>query len=354
MKNEFRPVFRGYGRAIFVENDGTFYRAHHLNIFRSTDKGETWQRIVSIPRPLNRTMIEPFRLLCRLLRHEVRAFVPLKSGGYVAATRTGVFYARPEDYLMNKSKIENSVYPPQYPMTMCYDTSGRIIWGEYWYNAERRGVRLYASDDNGQSFHAVHTFEPGATRHVHNIIYDKYLNKFWVFTGDHETDPGIGMLDTDFSQFEWVHKGEQKYRAVWAFDLGDSMVYATDTEKESNAIYLLNKDTAKTEHLQDIDGSCIYATRFGKYYTISTTAEPINSNGKVKNPMSSSIWISDNAFDWKKVYTATKDLSASYWSYKYFQFGSIVLPAGKCEQNTFMFSGQALKGIDGKVYTMQL
>jgi hypothetical protein len=354
MNNSFQPVYRAHGRAIYVERDGTLYRSHHYDIFRSTDTGQSWELIASIPRPSSRRLIEPVRLLCRLLRHEVRAFLPLNNGRYVAATRSGVFYSRPDDRVMIKSKIESGAHPPQYPITMSYDIFGKIIWGEYWYNAERRGVRIYGSDDDGYSYHVVHSFKPGETRHVHNLLYDESLNKYWVFTGDHKTEPGIGLLDADFSHFEWVHKGKQIYRVVWGFDLGDRLLYATDTEKEMNGIFLLDKNTARTEHITEINGSCIYATRSGKYYIISTTAEPVSGSLNAKNPVNSSIWISSDGIDWRNILTATKDLSSSDWSYRYFQFGSIVLPAGECEQEILMFSGQALRKMDGKVYTMQL
>lgn len=354
MTYTLQPVYRGSGRAIFVQSDGTLFRSHHYDIFQSKDTGKSWERIVSIPRPFNRRFVEPFRLLCRLLRYEVRAFLPLENGGHIAATRSGIFYSSPSRRLMRHSKIESGSVPVHYPMTISYDNSGRIIWGEYWSNSERHEVRIFLSEDNGSSFHTVHTFKPGETRHVHNILYDEKLNKFWIFTGDHNTDPGIGLLDADFSGFEWVHKGKQMYRAVWAFNLGENLVYATDTEREVNGIYVLDKSTGKIEHIKAINGSCIYATRCGDYYVISTTAEPLKRSVNGANPVQSSIWISSDGFDWRNVFTGVKDLSTSKWSYTYFQFGSIVLPRGESEHTTLMFSGQALKEIDGKVFTADL
>ncbi len=354
MKNNLQPVYSGKGRAIYVQPNGTLYRSYHLTMYRSNDNGQSWKKIVSIPRPFKRKIVEPIRLLCRLLRHEVRAFFPLRDGRHIAATRSGIFYSCMGDKIMYPAKIENNGYPMQYPRTLSCDKNGRILWGEYWGNSERREVRIYVSDDYGQSFHIVHTFKPGETRHVHNILYDETIKKYWVFTGDHNSDPGIGLLDYDFSSFEWVRKGKQMYRAVWAFDLIDHLVYATDTEKEINGIYILDKNNGKTEHITEINGSCIYATRCGDYYVISTSAEPVSRDLNGKNPVESSIWLSTDGYDWRNIYTGVKDLSTSKWSYTYFQFGSLVLPRGESRNNTLMFSGQALKKVDGKVFTVDL
>jgi hypothetical protein len=349
-----KPEFSGNGRAIFTDSEGIFYRTNHYQILESKDRGKTWHKKLSIPRSLNRKLIEPVRLLCRLLRHEVRAFVPLKNGGYVAATRSGLFYAKDGDHLMRQSRIEDSHPPPEYPMTISCDEFGRVIWGEYWYNADRREVRLYASEDYGQSFHIVHTFKAGETRHIHNILYDESLNKFWVFTGDYDSEPGIGVLEADFSNFEWLKRGEQRYRLVCAFNFGDNLLYGTDTELEKNGIYVMNKKSGKTELVSYLDGSSIYATRSGKYYVISTTAEPVMINSNRKLPKYSSLWISSDGYNWYQSAVYKKDLARFKWSYKYFQYGSLVLPRGENPHDTLMFSGQALKGIDGKVYTVQL
>jgi hypothetical protein len=50
------------------------------------------------------------------------------------------------------------------------------------------------------------------------------------------------------------------------------------------------------------------------------------------------------------VYEAQKDI----WSKRYFQFGSIVLPQGQWEKDALVFSGQALKGIDGRIFLAEV
>ena len=137
---------------------------------------------------------------------------------------------------MHAAFIDGGVFPLEWPMTLVSDPKGRVLWGEYWGNSERREVRIFASEDDGRSYRVAHTFHAGETRHVHNMVYDPGQDRFWVFCGDHEGDPGIGLLDGGMGDFDWVVKGKQKFRAVCAFDLGDRLVYASDRELEPNGI----------------------------------------------------------------------------------------------------------------------
>jgi hypothetical protein len=57
------------------------------------------------------------------------------------------------------------------------------------------------------------------------------------------------------------------------------------------------------------------------------------------------LWVSRDAEEWFKVYEAPKDR----WNARYFQFGSLILPRGQSDSEMILFSGQALRGIDGRL-----
>lgn len=232
-------------------------------------------------------------------------------------------------------------------MTLTLDAAGRILWGEY-NSSYRHGlpVAIYTSDDGGRTFAIAHVLKPGSTLHVHNLLYDAAADGYWVFTGDYDDEPGIGWLSSDLTRFEWIAKGRQEYRLVEAFDFGDCLVYATDTHLEPNAIIRFHKTTARTERLQELDGSCIYACRLGEWLVVSTTVEPSSVN---RSPYAS-LWISRDGERWRRVYQAKKDV----WNGRYFQFGSLVLPRGIGAGGTLLFSGQALEGIDGRSFLAML
>ncbi len=336
----------GRGRALRVDADGTLYRSLHLAVLRSRDDGASWQPLLSIPRPLKRRLIEPSRMLCRLLRHEVRALVTLSDGSHAAATRRGVWFAGPGETQMRAASIDAGATPAALPTTLTRLDDDRIVWGEYWGNRDRRAVRLFVSEDRGRTYRPAFEFPAGQVKHVHNLIPDPSLGRVWVLVGDYGEEPGMGLLAPDFSDFRWVVRGEQKYRAVWFFDMGDHLIYGSDTEAEPAAVYRLDKASARVERIAGVDGSCIYACRCGPWLAISTTAEP----NPIGRPMVASLWLSRDGDRWQRVLTRPKDR----WLPKYFQFGSLVLAQGRSDRPVLMFSGQALSGVDGKAYVARL
>jgi hypothetical protein len=275
-----------------------------------------------------------------LLRHEIRAFARMSDGTMIAATRQGVFFAGPHDSMMMPAKIDGGQQAPYPPMQITVGPDEQILWGEYnSKTAHGNPVRLFVSTDCGRSYSVAHTFEGGSILHIHNLLHDSARDCFWLFAGDHFHEPGIGRLSADLKDFEWIAKGEQRFRAVDAFDFGDRLIYAMDSEREQNHLISFDKASGRTERLREFDGSCIYATRFGEYYALTTTVEPSNVN----HSRSARLWLSRDGEQWAEALSAEKDL----WHPVYFQFGSIVLPRGHSDRSTVFFSGQAIRGWDG-------
>lgn len=343
------------GRAIHVQADGTLYLGRNLDIYRSTDDGQSWQRVMRLPCSLARRAAQSSRLACRLLRHEVKALASLPDGGYVASNRQGVFYAegvqvRGESegppVMMCPGRLPASCRKMFPPMTLTVGPGDRVIWGEYnSKNNHGLPIRIFVSEDHGRSYEVAHVFEAGSILHIHNLVYDRDLSHYWVLAGDHENEPGIGRLSADLKDFEWLVKGEQEFRAVEVFDFGDHLIYGMDSDRAANAVIRFDKASGRTERLQELDGSCIYACRFGGLYVLSTTVEP----SRVNHSRAAGLWVSRDGDRWERVLCAEKD----FWHPVYFQFGSLVLPRGASEEETILFSGQALKGLDGRAYVAQ-
>jgi hypothetical protein len=334
-------VHRRPGRAVHADADGTLYAANRYRIFRSRDDGATWAQLATMPYAPARRLARFSRLASRLMRIEVRAIFALHSGDYIAANREGVCFLPAGERVFRRSRVDFGVTPFWPPMTLTLGPGERIVWGEYGGNAERRSVRLFASDDGGRSFSPAFAFPAGEIRHIHNLYFDAALHKYWVLAGDHGHEPGIGLLSADFRDLEWVVKGDQTHRAVCLFDFGDRIVYGTDTEMAPNAVMSLDKATGKLRRVAETDGSCIYACRFGSTYAISTSVEP----SKVNACRQAKLLLSRDGETWSEVFSADKDR----WDENYFQFGSLVLPRGASDGDTIMFSGQAVRGVDHTV-----
>jgi len=346
--NEWLTVcHRCAGRAVHVRRDGTLYVCRGYNIYSSEDDGRSWSSVMRMPVSINRRLGQVSRLAGRLLRLEVRALATLSDGTHVAANREWVFHGRAGDGVMSRATVEERGQPLAPPMTLTVGPEERVLWGEY---NSRTGhnlpVRLYVSDDGGRSYQIARVFTPGEILHIHNLIYDHRHRHYWLMAGDHDEEPGIGRLSVDLEDFEWIRKGKQCYRAVEVFDFDDRLLYATDTHLEPNALISMDKATGRIEQLMQLGGSCIYACRFGGIYALTTTVEP----STVNTSQHAELWLSRDGDCWRKAFRAEKDR----WNAFYFQFGSLVLPRGRSDREVILFSGQALRGIDGQAMTARL
>jgi len=335
---ELEIQHRCAGRIVLAEASGTLHLGRNYEIHRSDDGGRSWSHVTSIPRDPLRRLASSARLLCRLVRLEVRALARTLDGGYVAANRQGVFVARPGERRMRPSVVECGALPLLPPMRIGQGPEGAIVWGEYGSPKTLRPMRLFASRDGGESFQAVRALE--GILHVHNVIWDAGHGHYWVLSGDFDPEPGIGRLSADLRHFEWFVKGEQRYRAVELFDLGDRLVYAMDSQLEPNALISLDKATGRAERLREFSGSCIYACRFGGIYALTTSVEP----SAVNRSADAELWLSRDAEHWKRAWRSRKDR----WNADYLQFGSLVLPSGASDQDLIVFSGQAVRSLDGQ------
>ena len=286
------------------------------------------------------------RLWCRLMRYEIKAFGTIPDGNVIAATKRGIYYGQQGVPFMEPARISPVGRGIHFPMALLVDRQSRVLWGEYWGNSDRQEVHIFLSEDSGCSYEPVKTFSPGQIRHVHGIWQDPYDQGYWVLTGDENCESGIGWLSGDLRNFEWLIHGSQHCRTVCIFIFKDKLIYATDTEKDYNYIFSCDRQTGKVEKVADIPGSCIYGCRFGKWYVVSTTVEDF---AKFETNLAT-LWISQDGLDWKQVWQVEKDI----WHKKYFQYGSIVLPRTPWDRDQIVFSGQALKGIDNKVFVADI
>lgn len=333
----------GAGRALTVTSDGTFYRSISNTIYRSVDSGNSWQPVFYIPCSFKRRLAQVSRLTCRLLRHEVKSLL-INGNSAVACNKEGIFYARAGNYRMKASKIFDVGVPFKSPMCLTAGSGGRIVWGEYFSNPDRREIRIFVSDDDGRTFDVASVISQSTIRHIHNIVYDQKKNHYWLLSGDFGEEAGIGILSTDFKHFDWLVRGKQCFRAVNLFDFGDYLIYGTDTELEQNKIMRIEKKTGRFETIMTLRGSCLHGCRFGELYVLSTTVEPAH---KSCQPYADLVASRDGII-WQTLYTACKDR----WNGIFFQYGSLVLPRNcASEKEIVFFSGQALIDIDNIVCT---
>ena len=326
------------GRALFSASNGDLYIGRGCQIYRSRDLGQSWERDCYVPSFGWKHHCSRIRVLARLLRWYIAALHVLPDGSRLAVARDGIYRAEPGEQRMTRVfEIKRG----SRPLNISVDGS-RVLFGEYGSGLESTEVLIYVSEDSGRTYHEGFRFPQGDIRHVHHVMVDPFDGHYWVLVGDFGRQTGIGALSRDLKHLEWIGRGTQRHRAVSAIIDPDSLTYGTDSDRDHNFIVRLDKKSGRIEELIEVEGSSLYATRFGSLRLISTAVEP--------NPycrsQECSLYGSENGADWERFVTHRKDRLSPV----YFQFGALVLPyTQNSSLSGFMYSGQAIRDLDGRV-----
>jgi hypothetical protein len=223
------------------------------------------------------------------------------------------------------------------PLRITAVPDGRVFWGEYFDNPRRDEVYIYASRDQGMTWEVAHVFAKGSIRHVHNVLYDRWENCLWIFTGDYAAECRILRASLDFATVDEVAGGSQQTRAVAAVVSEGGLYFATDTPLEQNYIYFLSR-RGRVERLSEMPSSSIYACKNRSGIFFSTMVEPsaFNSSRSVE------LFGSLDRTEWRSLAAWEKDR----WSMKFFQYGNAFLPDGENTTDLVAVSTVAVEGVD--------
>ena len=303
-----------------------------------TDTKKMFSRLVN----RKNGILSAFMLTRRLFRAEITHLYHFQNDTWMCIAKNGIFKYNNKNLLFEKCcDIEKG----SRPMNLCQARDGTIYYGEYYYNPNRKPMRIFQSKDNGDTWSIAYQFKDGEINHIHGIFNDPYSDKLWVATGDDDTACIFGYTKDGFNTFIKEYSGSQMYRVCVPMFTKDEIVYATDSQYEQNVIRSINRKTGETKDLQNIQGSGIYAVQNGNLMMISTTVEP----SSVNKDQSSHLWYSWDGHHWKELISFKKDCLPK----TYFQFGSIRFPNYEEESDYVVFHGRSLKKLDGKTMIIQ-
>lgn len=330
----------GRGRALYIGRKGELYVARRYVIRRSDDGGTSWHTDCLVPPSGWKPLVARLRLGARLLRYYIAAFQVLDDGSRVAVARDGIYRAAPGETAMTRTfRFTRG----SRPLNLAAD-GNRVLFGEYG-NLDGCAVCIYVSDDGGKTFSVGHQLPRGDVRHIHNILVDPYRHHYWVLAGDFGRQSGIAALSNDLKTLDWINRGNQECRAVSVINMLDRFVYGTDSDRERNFIVTMEKQDGRVERILEVEGSSLYASTFGDVHVISTCVEP--------NPACPSrecaLYVSGDGSHWKRTLVRRKDR----FDFKYFQFGTMVLPHSRSALPRGMYSGQAIEQDDDRVYAVE-
>ena len=274
------------------------------------------------------------RLSSRLVRDGFHALTRLPNGNMVAAV-PGAIVTLPagESEFRSSHRLDRGTRPLHITAT----PDGRVFWGEYIDNPRRDEVYIYSSLDQGLTWQVAHAFSPGSIRHVHNVLYDRWENCLWIFTGDYGAECRILRASLDFETVDEVAGGSQQARAVAALVHQDGLYFASDTPLEQNYIYCLSRRGTMLR-LSGVPSSSIYACQNHSGLFFSTMVEP----SLVNRSRSVNLLGSGDGKQWQMLAGWPKDR----WSMKFFQYGNAFLPDGENTTNLLAVSTIAVAGAD--------
>lgn len=191
-----------------------------------------WRTVGPFRPPFRRRLSVSNRLSARLFRDGFHALVVLPSGAIIGAVPGSIVTLHPGE---TEFRQTHPITRGTRPLHITGVPEGMLYWGEYFDNAVRDEVHIYASSDEGTTWHVAHTFQKGAVRHVHNIVYDRWANCLWVLTGDYGDECRILRATCDLRHIESVMQGNQQARAVAAVPTEDALYFSSDTPWIANS-----------------------------------------------------------------------------------------------------------------------
>lgn len=197
-----------------------------------------WQQVGTYRPVWWRKVTASSPLTFRLVRDGFHTLAVLSSGHLIAAVPGAIITLAPGE---TEFRISHRVVRGTRPLHITVTPEGHIFWGEYFDNAQRDEVHIYASTDCGASWNAAYTFPKRAIRHVHNIVYDEWEDCLWVLTGDDAAECRILRASCDFRTVEMVMSGSQQARAVALVLTRDALYFSSDTPLDHNHIYRLDR-----------------------------------------------------------------------------------------------------------------
>ncbi len=322
-------------RALAWDSDVLYAsRGYALLKMRATAERFEWVPVGKYHPEWWRTLTSKSRLSYRLVRDGFHALALHSSGNLIAAVPGAIAMLSAGD---SEFRISHRILRGTRPLHITATPAGRLYWGEYFDNAGRDEVHIFASDDSGATWHVAHTFPKRSIRHVHNIVYDRWQKCLWIFTGDYGKECKILRASRDLATLDEVVAGNQQARAVAAVVHEGGLFFASDTPLERNYVYHLDGG-GRVAECAVLPSSSIYACRNRSGMFFSTMIEP----GSVNRSRDATLFGSSSGVRWDALAQWGKDP----WPMKYFQYGNAFLPDGENSTDLLAVTTVAVTGAD--------
>jgi len=317
-----------------IQSTGRFITIHkHRSKLKS---------LIKLPFCFPRDLNFNIPLLKRLLRSDAKEVIYDELNDRLVIIRDSSVYLIQESTYILLGKIEGDA--PLF--NSHYIQNGIIYFGQYDQNKNRKSSKIYKIDVNNK-ISIVHTFLPGAIRHVHSITNDLYIeNRIWITTGDNDGECLLLYTDDNFENISNIGDKSQDFRIVNLGFSKEYLFYGTDNLIKKNYIYRQNRSDGKRKKVLSIKQTAWFLKQDKKGNVIlGTTVE----NGKGCQVNYSSIYFSrDFGMNWLELLRIPKDI----YPMPLFKWGSVSFSNGARNLDDLFINVEGLKYLSGSSFNL--
>ena len=222
----------------------------------------------------------------------------------------------------------------------------QIVFGEYGSNEKNEDVPIWRSVNDGRNWKIIKKIEN--IKHIHGIYNDPFSNDLWISTGDLDGQCNLfQVIDKNFDNLKRYGDGTQLWRPVSINFTKRELIWGMDSNLQTSFIIHFNRKTKTINKSIDLPGPSWYSKMLNESENLMQTSVEIGAGSKSNY---AHIFFSNDMQNWKSVVKFKKD----FFPMKLFKFGVIAFAEGKQSSKDFIFFGEALNNIDGKIFKARI
>ncbi|WP_310556235.1 hypothetical protein [Flavobacterium sp.] len=362
MELEFSLKLKNFITLTFInENEMLISKSNKLYIYDvSTNQKKL---LITLPYSPVLTLFSKVGIVSRVLRLGVRYALPI-SENKLLVVFDKKFY---EINILEKThQVTFNIPRGNRPLNIAKveainNFENALYFGEYFANFERKSVHIYKRQES-TNWEIVYTFPEGTIEHIHAIVPDKFRDCLWILTGDFDKASGIWMAKNNFQDVKSILIGEQIFRSCVAFPEEKGIIYATDSQFETNSIRILHEKDSQwvSDFICEINGPAIYGCKVKNDLFFSTSVEGDSiSKGKfmqfldkVPGPGIKEAYSHIVGGNLQKGFSVLSKNKKDIYPFILFQFGAITFPTGINDTNFLFTFNISLKknNLDTEIY----
>lgn len=217
---------------------------------------------------------------------------------------------------------------------ICRLEDGRIVYGEYGSNPQRKPVRLMLSSDDGATWRTAWRSAPGEIRHIHMVSpVTGTPDDVFLAAGDYGPEPRLLRLNLKSGACVSVGGGSQEWRLLDLIQDGQRLLWGSDCDNSENHVYELAPGDQKPRRIHLLPGPVYAACRDsgGRMY-LATAIED-------RHRHRACIFESLDGRHWKMMRCFAKDLLPA----RLFGYGIVSFPRGQEELSQLYFNLRGLR-----------